>query len=161
MPIILSPSCSRGASSRGVLMMSSLQAERPAGTWGGDSPHVDAAFCGRRFAPVAPGPHRWTIHGHYDPRSAGGTSPSRRWSAARRACLRSQGDALHSTARCEWIDQDVAPHGAPSPLIYAEGQRNTGAPGAGQTIRAMTHACMSSRRNSWLFDNRIGMQRTS
>ncbi len=41
-------------------------------------------------------------------------------------------------------NQDVALRGAPSPSMWSRDMRNTGAPGAGQTIRAMTHACSSS-----------------
>ena len=55
-------------------------------------------------------------------------------------------------------NRDVALRGAPSPSINHRGMRTTGAPGAGQTIRAMMLVCMSSARKRGLFDNRIGGQ---
>ena len=85
-------------------MMSSPQAERPAGSWGGDSPYGDAAFRARRFAPAAPGPLRWTIHGHYDPRSAGGTSTSRSYGAPQGARVSDRKEMRSGVvARRRWI----------------------------------------------------------
>ena len=127
-------------------MMSSPQAERPAGTRGGDSPRRRCGFLRAavrtRRSRTPPVDHTRALRpaigrGHV-------TEPQMERREARVSPIARRCAPVSS--RDGAGNEDVAPRGAPSPLIYEMRDGTTGAPGAGQRTRAMMHACTSSAK---------------